>query len=46
MPVVELIGEYEGIKFAIVKMQVKKLWIEGGSTTVVWCLKEFKGPSQ
>ena len=46
MLVVELICAYECNKFATVKMQVKKLQVEGDSATVVRWLKEFKGPSQ
>ena len=37
VPIVELIGA--GIKYAVFKSQVRKLWAEGDSLTVVCCLK-------
>ena len=31
----ELIGAYDGIKFAVKKLQVNAIWVEGDFTTVI-----------
>ena len=44
MPVVELVGAYEGIKFAVEVLQANKIWVEGDSSVVVHWLKAGEGP--
>jgi len=35
VPAVEVTGAYEGIKFAVMKLQATELWVEGDSSAVV-----------
>ena len=44
MPMVELVGAYEGIKFAVKELQATKLWVEGHSAVVMKWLSVFQGP--
>ena len=35
VPGVEFIGAYEGIKYAVLTLQVATLWVEGDSTIII-----------
>jgi len=44
VPVVELLGAYEGIRFTMMELKVSKIWMEGDSAIVVKWIKELPGP--